>query len=248
MCQKIQQQLKRKDIRIQLIRAGSGDNKISQPGRMTASAITRLLGDLERLERDPTFGISAAPVGNNIMLWNAVICGPNETPFEDGTFKLTLEFSEKYPFKPPAVKFVSKMFHPNIFEEDGWVGLDILRSNWSPAFNVSSILLSIQSLLGDPNPDLVANKLAGRLFRENQLEYLKKVKKCVEQSWSDDKICQITKGRLEVPPFTNLDGAHPPSPPCSPSPSPSGGWPSTEEEVVRYHKKISKKDRCCLIQ
>ena len=215
---------------------------------MDATAITRrLLRDLKGLERDPPFGISAAPKGNNIMLWNAVICGPKETPFEDGTFKLTIEFSEEYPFKPPEVKFVSKMFHPNIFEEDGWI--DILGTKWLPVSNVSSILLSIQCLLSDPNPELAANKLAARLFKENQPEYLRKVKECVERSWSDDEIFQINKGRLQqVDTFTNLDGVPPPPPPppCSPSPLPAGGWPPTEEEVVRYHKMMSKKDQCCL--
>ena len=53
--------------------------------------------------------MSGAPGENNIMLWNAVIFGPHETPFEDGTFKLTLEFSEEYPNKPPVVKFLSKV-------------------------------------------------------------------------------------------------------------------------------------------
>ena len=52
---------------------------------------------------------------NNIMLWNAVIFGPHDTPFEDGTFKLTIEFTEEYPNKPPTVRFVSKMFHPNVY-------------------------------------------------------------------------------------------------------------------------------------
>ena len=156
---------------------------------MSTKAESRLLGDFKRLQIDPPFGISAAPIGNDIMLWNAVICGPNQTPFEDGTFKLTLEFSDKYPYEPPAVKFLSKMFHPNIFEEDGRVGLDILEnSKWSPAFNVSAILVSVQSLLSDPNPDRSAHRLAGRLFKKNQAEYLKKVKECVVQSWSDDTI------------------------------------------------------------
>ena len=163
----------------------------SQPNnsRMTTTAITRLCRDLKSLERDPPFGISAAPMGDDIRLWNAVICGPNQTPFEDGTFKLTLEFSDRYPHRPPVVKFLSKMFHPNIFEEDGRVGLDILKnSKWSPALNVSAVLVSIQSLLSDPNPDRVANELAGRLFEKNPAEYLKKVRECVEQSLSDDKI------------------------------------------------------------
>ena len=207
---------------------------------MTSTAITRLLGDFKSLVREPPFGISAAPVGNNIMLWNAVICGPPETPFEDGTFKLTLEFSEDYPFKPPLVKFVSKMFHPNIHLQEGWIGLDILGRKWSPASTVSTILLSIQSLLGDPNPNSAANNLAARLFRENQKQYLRKVKRCVEESWTDDEISGGV-GSLEV---SNLDGS-----PSSPCPSPSGGWPpASEEEVVRYHKMMSKKDQCCLCE
>lgn len=54
-------------------------------------------------------GVSGAPTDNNIMLWNAIIFGPHETPFEDGTFKLSIEFTEEYPNKPPTVRFVSKV-------------------------------------------------------------------------------------------------------------------------------------------
>ena len=149
---------------------------------MTTPARDRLLRDFKRLVEDPTDGISAAPLGNNIFLWNAVICGPNETPFEDGTFKLALQFSEEYPNEPPVVKFLSKMFHPNIFEEDGQV-----NTHWSPAYNVSTILVSTQALLSDPNLIcLPANRLAGQLFRENKREYLKRAKLCVKHSWSDN--------------------------------------------------------------
>ena len=66
---------------------------------------------------------------------------------QDGTFKLTLEFSEEYPNKPPVVKFLSKMFHPNIYA-DGGICLDILQNRWSPTYDVSAILTSIQSLVG----------------------------------------------------------------------------------------------------
>ena len=65
---------------------------------------------------------------------------------QDGTFKLTLEFSEEYPNKPPVVKFLSKMFHPNIYA-DGGICLDILQNRWSPTYDVSAILTSIQSLV-----------------------------------------------------------------------------------------------------
>lgn len=83
--------------------------------------------DFKRLQSDPPEGISGAPMDNNIMSWQAVIFGyghqcckiptnilsPEDTPWEGGTFKLSLNFTEDYPNKPPQVKFLSRMFHPN---------------------------------------------------------------------------------------------------------------------------------------
>lgn len=77
---------------------------------------------------------------------------PADTPFEDGTFKLLLTFDESYPNKPPTVKFLSKMFHPNVYA-NGELCLDILQNRWSPTYDVAAILTSIQSLLHDPNPN-----------------------------------------------------------------------------------------------
>eukprot|EP00795_Rhopilema_esculentum_P000675 gene675-10381_t len=134
------------------------------------------------LQEDPPAGVSGAPTENNIMLWNAVIFGPEETPFEEGTFRLTMEFTEEYPNKPPIVKFISKMFHPNVYA-DGGICLDILQNRWSPTYDVSSILTSIQSLLDEPNPNSPANSLAAQLYQYNRREYEKKVQAIVEQSW-----------------------------------------------------------------
>lgn len=75
-----------------------------------------------------------------------------ETPFEDGTFRLTLSFEETYPNKPPTVRFLSKMFHPNVYA-NGELCLDILQNRWSPTYDVAAILTSIQSLFNDPNPN-----------------------------------------------------------------------------------------------
>lgn len=75
-----------------------------------------------------------------------------DTPFEDGTFKLIMTFDESYPNKPPTVKFLSKMFHPNVYA-NGELCLDILQNRWSPTYDVAAILTSVQSLLHDPNPN-----------------------------------------------------------------------------------------------
>ncbi|XP_059126503.1 ubiquitin-conjugating enzyme E2 B isoform X3 [Peromyscus eremicus] len=187
---------------------------------MSTPARRRLMRDFKRLQEDPPVGVSGAPSENNIMQWNAVIFGPEGTPFEDGfsqllcfdswrmtpsvsgqlftvltllqplstlrqgTFKLVIEFSEEYPNKPPTVRFLSKMFHPNVYA-DGSICLDILQNRWSPTYDVSSILTSIQSLLDEPNPNSPANSQAAQLYQENKREYEKRVSAIVEQSWND---------------------------------------------------------------
>jgi len=69
--------------------------------------------DFKKLQAEPPEGISGAPNQHNMMLWTAVLFGPEGTPWEGGVFKLTLEFTDEYPNKPPEVKFVSPIFHPN---------------------------------------------------------------------------------------------------------------------------------------
>ena len=73
--------------------------------------------DFKRLQTDPPAGISACPREDNILSWHAVIFGPDDTPWEGGTFRLEMNFSEDYPNKAPSVRFLTKMFHPNIYND-----------------------------------------------------------------------------------------------------------------------------------
>ena len=85
-----------------------------------------------------------------LLTWNyrnAVIIGPADTPFEDGTFRLVMHFEEQYPNKPPSVKFISQMFHPNVYAT-GELCLDILQNRWSPTYDVAAVLTSIQRYVG----------------------------------------------------------------------------------------------------
>ena len=86
--------------------------------------------------------ISAIPEDDSIYKWDAIICGTDETEWDGGVFKLKLKFSDQYPNKPPEVRFVTKIFHPNVYN-DGRICLDILQNNWSPVYDVLSILISI---------------------------------------------------------------------------------------------------------
>ena len=140
--------------------------------------------DLRRLQDDAPPGVSAAPQEDNVMQWEAVIFGPEDTIWENGAFTLKMTFSEEYPVKPPNVVFVTPIFHPNVYAS-GAICLDILNKQWTPIYDIGSILTSIQSLLTEPNPTSPANAEAARLFVENRREYDRRVVECVERSWRD---------------------------------------------------------------
>ena len=80
---------------------------------MSTTARRRLISDFKRFEKEETNGLFASPQEYNIMCWEAVIFGPEDTPWEGGSFKLILEFTEEYPNKPPNIKFITSIFHPN---------------------------------------------------------------------------------------------------------------------------------------
>ncbi|XP_074310585.1 ubiquitin-conjugating enzyme E2 20-like [Silene latifolia] len=142
----------------------------------TKSALKRLQSELMSLMMSGDPGISAFPEEDNLLLWKGTIQGSKETVFEGTEYKLTLQFPTDYPFKPPKVKFVTPCFHPNV-DGSGGICLDILEKNngkWSSAYDVRTILLSIQSLLGEPNTSSPLNTQAAALWT-NQEEYRKMV-------------------------------------------------------------------------
>ncbi|KAI1613721.1 putative glutaryl-CoA dehydrogenase [Exophiala viscosa] len=101
---------------------------------------------------DPPSSCSAGPMGDDLFHWQATIMGPSDSPFQGGVFFLSIHFPTDYPFKPPKVNFTTRIYHPNI-NSNGSICLDILRDQWSPALTISKVLLSICSMLTDPNPD-----------------------------------------------------------------------------------------------
>ena len=116
------------------------------------AASLRITRELENLTKDPPANCSAGPDDEDIFRWSATLMGPDNSVYEGGVFKLQIEFPSDYPFKPPKVKFVTRIYHPNI-NMGGGICLDILKDQWSPALRISKVLLSICSLLDDPNPD-----------------------------------------------------------------------------------------------
>jgi ubiquitin-conjugating enzyme E2 D/E len=133
-------------------------------------ALKRINKELSELSSDPPTNCSAGPVGDNLFQWCATIMGPSDSPYEGGLFHLNIHFPADYPFKPPKVNFTTKIYHCNI-NANGGICLDILKDAWSPALTTSKVLLSICSLLTDPNPDDPLVPEIAKLYRENRIEH-----------------------------------------------------------------------------
>lgn len=115
-------------------------------------ALKRIQKEMADFAKDPPPTCSAGPQGDDLFHWKAIITGPEGSPYQGGIFALDILFNMEYPFKPPKITFSTKIYHPNI-NANGAICLDILKQQWSPALTIMKVLLSISSLLTDPNPD-----------------------------------------------------------------------------------------------
>ncbi|XP_020579984.1 ubiquitin-conjugating enzyme E2 5A-like [Phalaenopsis equestris] len=134
----------------------------------------RIQKDLKDLATSGSYVIE--PVG--IFRWRARIEGPADSPYAGGFFALSISFPTRYPFKPPQITFNTKVFHPNI-DGRGRICLDILEDQWSPAINISKILLSISSLLTDPNPDNPLEPEIAHVYKTDRAKY-----DAIARSWT----------------------------------------------------------------
>jgi len=126
-------------------------------------ATKRLQRELMELMLSGVPGISAFPEGDNLFRWIGTIEGPKDTIYENLKFKLTLDFTAKYPYVAPVVKFITTCFHPNV-DSEGNICLDILKDKWTALYDVRTVLISIQSLLNEPNLDSPLDPMAASLW------------------------------------------------------------------------------------
>ena len=132
----------------------------------SGAATKRIKKELLDLSKDPPTTCSAGPLGEDLFHWQSTIMGPKDSPYEGGIFFLNIHFPPDYPFKPPKVQFTTKIYHCNV-NSSGAICLDILKDQWSPALTISKVLLSISSLLTDPNPnDPLVPEIAQLLLKD----------------------------------------------------------------------------------
>ncbi len=151
-----------------------------------ANAPKRLSAEYANMKKTPNPHFSAQPSDSNIQHWTFEITGPEGTYYEKKTYQGTLDFPNDYPFSPPKMVFTKIPFHPNVYI-DGKVCISILHAGtdetgyesqslrWSPVQNITSILMSVLSLLSDPNPDSAANLEASQLYRKDKDAFKAKV-------------------------------------------------------------------------
>ena len=129
--------------------------------------LRRIHRELEEMQKTPPENCSAGLVDHNDPYhWQATILGPEGSPYHGGIFYLNIQLSADYPFKAPQIKFITKIYHCNV-NAAGSICLDILKDKWSPALTISKALLSICSLIDDPNPnDPLVYEIADLLIKD----------------------------------------------------------------------------------
>ncbi|XP_022646437.1 probable ubiquitin-conjugating enzyme E2 C [Varroa jacobsoni] len=142
-----------------------------QPAGGNHAVAKRLQSELMGLMMTPEAGVSAFPESDMLFRWVGTIEGPVNSVYEGLSYKLCLEFPPDYPYKPPKVTFTTACYHPNV-DSSGRICLDILRDQWSALLDVRTILISIRSLLSEPNISSPMNVQAADLW-SNQEQYRK---------------------------------------------------------------------------
>lgn len=118
------------------------------------SRVKRIAKELEECRQDTQSGVSLTLNNeNDLTHLTGVFKGPPGTPYEGGNFQVAIDIPQEYPFKPPQMKFITKIYHPNISSVTGAICLDILKDAWTPILTLKSSLISLQSLLQSPEPN-----------------------------------------------------------------------------------------------
>jgi ubiquitin-conjugating enzyme E2 D/E len=151
-------------------------------GGMSIVSHKRLVKEYKEMQNNPHLIENRISIGlaeeGKYTHWKATLIGPKDTPYMDGIFNLEIEITPSYPFKPPKVRFLTKIYHPNI-NSSGDICLDILKHNWSPALTLDKLVLSILMLLQCPNPDDPLDPAAASLYKSDRIKYDRTVRNMV---------------------------------------------------------------------
>ena len=148
-----------------------------------AQALKRIEKELKYFNGDDCEeNYTAGPKDESDMYhWTGTFQGPENSPYEGGTFEVQIEFTKDYPFNPPKVEFVTKVYHPNVKKDTGTICLDILKDQWSPDIKLIDIFKAIQSLLVVPNIDHPLEQDIAKQYTENKEAFEANAKEWTEK-------------------------------------------------------------------
>ncbi|KAK5648241.1 hypothetical protein RI129_003133 [Pyrocoelia pectoralis] len=144
----------------------------------------RLLREIAKITGSPPKGISLTSKDETLTAFEGSIIGPENTPYYKGIFNLEILIPENYPFSPPSMKFLTKLYHPNI-DENGRICLDLIKmppkGNWKPTIGLEGLLIAVKMLLEHPNPDDPLMMEIAKEFKNDKAVFERKAKKYTEE-------------------------------------------------------------------
>ena len=175
----------------------------------------RIKKEYQDLQKEKNSNVQVKLVNNDIRHWKGRIKGPIDTCYQGGIFDVDIIIPNEYPFKPPKMKFDTKIWHPNISSVTGAICLDILKNEWTPALTIRTALISLQALMCEPVPNdpqdaVVAKQYLSdiKLFNQTakhwveeyanpERNFQKKIKEIVEMGFSEEQAKQALEQNNE---------------------------------------------------
>ena len=134
-----------------------------------------------KLEKTPLEYVTKVTlVQDDLFCWDVTLTGPPESPYAGGHFVLRLEFPAQYPFKAPVLKFQTPVYHPSVLQATGEVCSAVLGP-WGPTLTAEHCLLTVYSLLQDPQPDHPLEEAIAQQLAANKKEFVKMAKKATKE-------------------------------------------------------------------
>lgn len=138
------------------------------------------MADLHRLKKEMTdcgrvweeSGVHAEVKDSDLTNIIARIKGPQDSPYERGVFHVEVKIPSNYPFEPPKMRFITKIWHPNVSSQTGAICLDILKNAWSPALTIKTTLLSLQALLSAPEPNDPQDAEVAKMYKSDYKKWV----------------------------------------------------------------------------
>lgn len=155
---------------------------------------SRVHKEIRNILKDEASGVSVELKGNaasSLKYMIGSLVGPKDTPYENGLFYVDIELDDQYPFVPPKMKFITKVWHPNISSASGAICLDILKDQWSPALTIKTALLSLQALLSTPEPNDPQDAVVAKQYLSDKREFDRTAKQWTEEYAHSNQVVSL---------------------------------------------------------